>query len=160
MNKAINTVNTVKSLIKPLIISWLQPSKKLRQGLLVAFSQALPVWLVLLALTLPSSISASLTSSGLMSPHLSNSNVIAYSVDYEMDKARAEKTVEHYGEPIRDIVEGALENNEENPDSKSTAQNTYQRENPLNEILPKKIGDSFSQKELSDMQRDDQSANR
>ncbi len=148
MNKIINTV---KSILKP----WLQQSKMLSKGMAFAFSQVIQVMsvgLVLIALTLPSLISAS--SASPVSPDLSN--LIAYSVDYEMDKARAEKTVEHYGEPIRDIVEDALENNDENPDRKSTAQNTYQRESPLNEVLPKKIGDSFSQEELSDMQRDDQ----
>lgn len=142
MNKVINAV---KSITEP----WLPLSKMLRKSLVFAFSQVISVWLVLIALTLPSLTSASFVPSD-------SSNLIAYSVDYEMDKARAEKTVEHYGEPIRDIVEDALENNDENPDRKSTAQNTYQRESPLNEVLPKKIGDSFSQKELSDMQRDDQ----
>jgi len=142
MNKVISAIQFT---LKP----WLQQSKTLSQSLVFAFSQVMTVWLLLGMLMPPSVISASL-----MPPSLPN-NLVAYSVDYEMDKARAEKTVEHYGEPIRDIVEGALENNEENPDHKSTAQNTYQRESPLNEVLPKKIGDSFSQKDLSDMQRDD-----
>ena len=142
MNKVINAI---KFTLKP----WLQQSKTLSQSLVFAFSQIMAVWLLLVTLMPPS-----VTSASLRSPGLSN-NLVAYSVDYEMDKARAEKTVEHYGEPIRDIVEGALENNEENPNSKPTAQNSYQRESPLNDVLPKKIGDSFSQKELSDMQRDD-----
>ncbi len=142
-------MNKVISAVKFTIRPWLQQSKTLSQSLVFAFAQVMTVWLLLVTLMPPS-----VTSASLMSPGLPD-NLVAYSVDYEMDKARAEKTVEHYGEPIRDIVEDALENNEENPNSKSTAQNTYQRESPLNDVLPKKIGDSFSQKELSDMQRDD-----
>ena len=80
---------------------------------------------------------------------------IAYSVDYEMDKARVEKTIEHYGEPIRPIVEEAIKNNEDNPNSKDTAENTYQRENPLNQALPEQIGESFSKKELANMENSD-----
>ena len=79
------------------------------------------------------------------------SDAIAYSVDYEMDKARAEKTVEHYGEPIRPIVEQAIENNENNPDSKATAENSYQRESPPNRLLPKRWGKFFSKKDFLDM---------
>ncbi len=141
-------MNKVISAIKFTIRPWLQQSKTLSQSLVFAFAQVMTVWLLLVTLMPPS-----VTLASLMSPN--SSNLIAYSVDYEMDKARAEKTVEHYGEPIRDIVEDALKNNEENPNSKPTAQNTYQRESPLNEVLPKQIGDSFSQKDLSDMQRDD-----
>ncbi len=77
---------------------------------------------------------------------------IAYNVDLEMDKARKEKTVEHYGEPIRDIVEQATQNNENKPDSKPTAENTYQRESWLNEVLPERIGKHFSQEDLQNME--------
>ncbi|PZO56485.1 MAG: hypothetical protein DCF15_08535 [Phormidesmis priestleyi] len=146
MNKVINAI---KFTIRFTIRAWLPQGKTLSKSLFFTFSQVMTVWLLLVVLMPPSMTLASLM------PPISPNNLVAYSVDYEMDKARAEKTVEHYGEPMRDIVEDALENNEENPNSKPTAQNTYQRESPLNDVLPKKIGDSFSQKELSDMQRDD-----
>ena len=81
-------------------------------------------------------------------------NWVAYSIDYEMDKARAEKTVEHYGEGMRPFVKKALKNNEENPNRKPTAENTYQRESPLNELLPERIGKTFSKTDLLDMQGD------
>lgn len=79
--------------------------------------------------------------------------LLAYNVDLEMDKARVEKTVEHYGEPIRDIVEQAARNNENAPDSKSTAENSYERESPLNDILPESVGKKFSQGDLKDMEK-------
>lgn len=79
-------------------------------------------------------------------------NWIAYNVDLEMDKARKEKTVEHYGESIRDVVEQATQNNENNPDGKPTAKNTYERESQLNEVLPEKIGEGFSQKDLKNLE--------
>ncbi len=81
-------------------------------------------------------------------------SLIAYNVDYEMDKARAEQTIEHYGEPIREVVEEALQNNVNNPDSKETAENSYQRESPLNDLLPNRnsAGQKFSQDDFSDMQ--------
>lgn len=85
-------------------------------------------------------------------------NWVAYSVDYEMDKARAEKTVEHYGEGVRPFVRKALKNNEENPNRKPTAENSYQRESPLNELLPERIGKTFSQTELLEMQSDTNSS--
>ena len=78
--------------------------------------------------------------------------LVAYNVDYEMDKARAEKTIEHY-EGMEPIVDQAIKNNEENPDSKATAENSYQRETKLNDALPESIGEEFSQAELSDMER-------
>ncbi len=81
-----------------------------------------------------------------------NQTLIAYSVDYEMDKARGEKTIEHYGEGIRPLVEQAIENNEDNPNSKATAENSYERESSLNDLLPESIGESFSEKELSEME--------
>ncbi len=78
-------------------------------------------------------------------------DAIAYSVDYEMDQARVEKTIEHYGEPVRPIVEKAIKNNENNPNSKDTAENTYKRESPLNSILPEQIGETFSKEDLLEM---------
>ncbi len=81
--------------------------------------------------------------------------LIAYSVDYEMDKARGEKTVEHYGESMRPIVKQAIKNNENNPNSKDTAENTYRRESPLNDLLPERVGQFFSKKDLLNMPRTD-----
>ena len=81
-----------------------------------------------------------------------NSALLAYDVDLQMDKARVEKTIEHYGEPVRDIVEQAHKNNKNNPERKSTAENTYERETALNEALPEKIGKDFSKQELKDME--------
>lgn len=78
-------------------------------------------------------------------------DAIAYSVDYEMDKARVEKTIEHYGDPIKPIVEQAIKNNENNPQSKDTAENTYKRKSLLNPLLPEQIGDSFSKEDLLEM---------
>ena len=78
--------------------------------------------------------------------------LLAYNIDQEMDQARKEKTVEHYGEGIRDIVEDATENNVNNPNKKSTAESTYKRENPLIDVLPKQIGKDFSQEDLADME--------
>ncbi|MGB3572677.1 MAG: hypothetical protein WA783_16050 [Phormidesmis sp.] len=96
--------------------------------------------------------SASISSASIHSASDVSDRWIAYSVDYEMDKARGEKTIEHYGEGIRPIVEQAIENNEENPDSKPTAENSYQRESPLNDLLPDKIGQDFSEADLLEMQ--------
>ncbi|MGB7084939.1 MAG: hypothetical protein WBD47_05265 [Phormidesmis sp.] len=84
-----------------------------------------------------------------------NSVLIAYSVDYEMDKARVEKTVEHYGESVQPMVEQAIKNNEDNPSSKDTAENSYKRESPLNDLLPESWGQSFDQADLSDMRSTD-----
>ena len=81
--------------------------------------------------------------------------LLAYNIDQEMDQARKEKTVEHYGEGIRDIVEDATENNVNNPDKKPTAESTYERESPLNDVLPKQIGKDFSQEDLADMENSD-----
>lgn len=82
-------------------------------------------------------------------------SLLAYSVDYEMDKARVEKTVDHYGEPIRDVIEQAVENNENNPNSKETAENSYQRESALNEVLPERnsLGEKFSKEDFSGMRK-------
>ncbi len=83
------------------------------------------------------------------------SALVAYNIDLEMDQARQEKTVEHYGEGIRDIVEDASKNNVNNPDSKSTAENTYQRENPVIDALPNQIGKDFSKEDLQHMENAD-----
>ncbi len=89
-------------------------------------------------------------------PNSTNASaIVAYNIDFEMDKAREEKTVEHYGEGIRDIVEDATENNVNNPDSKPTAQSTYEREGTLNDELPEQIGKNFSQEDLADMENSD-----
>ncbi|MGC1308700.1 MAG: hypothetical protein WA885_15855 [Phormidesmis sp.] len=87
-------------------------------------------------------------------------SAIAYSVDYEMDKARGEKTVEHYGEPVRPIVEQAIKNNENNPNSKSTAENSYKRESPLNDLLPERLGQFFSKDDLLEMRNTDDPTSR
>ena len=79
--------------------------------------------------------------------------MLAYDVNLQMDEARKEKTIEHYGEGVKPIVEDATKNNENKPDSKETAENSYQRESKLNDLLPKKIGDGFSKEDLSDMER-------
>jgi hypothetical protein len=78
---------------------------------------------------------------------------IAYNIDLEMDKAREEKTVEHYGEGIRDLVEDANKNNVNAPDSKPTAQSTYERSNPVIDVLPKERSTRFSKEELQDMKK-------
>jgi hypothetical protein len=82
---------------------------------------------------------------------VASEGAIAYSVDYEMDQARVEKTIEHYGEPVRPIVKKAIENNENNPNSKDTAENTYKRESPLNPLLPEQLGETFSKEDLLEM---------
>ncbi len=98
-----------------------------------------------------SSTAASAATAPVNEDHRAHDSLIAYSVDYEMDKARAEKTVEHYGEGMRPIVQQAIENNEENPDSKSTADNSYKRESSLNELLPEQLGKDFSTTDLLEM---------
>lgn len=82
-----------------------------------------------------------------------NSALLAYDVDLQMDQARMEKTVEHYGEPVRDIVQEAVKNNENNPERKPTAKNTYERESRLNDVLPEKVGKDFSKEDLEDMEK-------
>jgi hypothetical protein len=81
--------------------------------------------------------------------------LLAYNIDLEMDKAREEKTVEHYGEGIRDIVQDANTNNVNNPDSKPTAENTYKREKSLIDALPNQIGKDFSKEDLAHMEHSD-----
>lgn len=83
---------------------------------------------------------------------------VAYNIDVEMDRARREKTVEHYGEGMRRLVQDAVDNNADNPDAKPTAENTYQRETALNETLPKTlpevIGKDFSSETLEHLEND------
>ena len=54
--------------------------------------------------------------------------IVAYNIDFGMDLARVEQTIEHYGEEIREVVAQALLNNVNHPESKETAENTYQRQ--------------------------------
>lgn len=82
----------------------------------------------------------------------SDNIMVAYNIDLEMDKARAEKTIEHYGEEMEDIVDEAIANNENNPEAKPTAENSYSRETTLNEVLPESIGEELSQTALETMQ--------
>ncbi len=79
---------------------------------------------------------------------LQTSPLLAYSIDYGMDQARGEKTIEYYGEYLRDLIEQTLRNNEDHPDSKSTAKNTYRRESYLNNVLPKQRSTAFSKEDL------------
>ena len=68
-----------------------------------------------------------------------------------MDIARVEQTIEHYGEEIRDVVEQALRNNVNNPESKDTAQNTYQRQSTMNDLLPERRSTAFSTEDLRNL---------
>ena len=74
--------------------------------------------------------------------------IIGYNIDFGMDIARVEQTIEHYGEEIRDVVEQALRNNVNNPESKDTAQNTYQRQSAMNDLLPERRSSAFSTEDL------------
>lgn len=82
-------------------------------------------------------------------------SLIAYSLDYEMDRARADQTIEHYGEPVREVVEETLRNNVNHPDSKATAENSYKRKSFLNDLLPNRnsVGKKFSQDDFSGMRK-------
>jgi hypothetical protein len=80
-------------------------------------------------------------------------DALAYSIDYGMDQARGEKTIEYYGEYLRDLIEQTLRNNEDHPDSKSTAKNTYRRESYLNNVLPKQRSTAFSKEDLLKLRR-------
>jgi hypothetical protein len=86
------------------------------------------------------------TASGLSHP------LVAYSIDYGMDQARGEKTIEYYsefyGESLRELIEQTLRNNEDHPDSKATAKNTFRRESFLNNVLPKQRSTAFSKEDL------------
>jgi hypothetical protein len=85
---------------------------------------------------------------GIAQPAPLSSPLLAYSIDYGMDQARGEKTIEYYGEYLRDLIEQTLRNNEDHPDSKSTAKNTYRRESYLNNVLPKQRSTAFSKEDL------------
>lgn len=69
---------------------------------------------------------------------------MAYNIDYGMDQARGAKTIEYYGEPVREIVEQTMKNNVNHPEPKPTSQNSYQRESKLNTLLPERRGEAFS----------------
>ena len=79
--------------------------------------------------------------------------IVAYNIDFDMDSATAEKTIEYYGEELRDLVEQALRNNQNHPERKSTAKNSYQRESALNDILPEARNSAFSKETLSDLRK-------
>ncbi|MEL6490749.1 MAG: hypothetical protein ABG776_17795 [Cyanobacteria bacterium J06555_13] len=79
--------------------------------------------------------------------------IIAYNIDFEMDSATAEQTIEYYGEEIREFVEQALRNNQNHPERKSTAKNSYQRESALNDLLPEARSSAFSKETLSDLRK-------
>jgi len=79
--------------------------------------------------------------------------VVAYNIDFGMDLARVEQTIEHYGEEIREVVEQALMNNVNNPDSKDTAKNSYQRESALNDLLPERRSSAFSKDDLTQLKK-------
>lgn len=72
------------------------------------------------------------------------SNAMAYNIDYGMDQARGAKTIEYYGEPVREIVEQTMKNNVNHPQPKATSQNSYKRESKLNNVLPERRGKAFS----------------
>lgn len=50
---------------------------------------------------------------------------LAYRIDWDKDKARQEKTVEHYGEGVRPIVEDAQKNNAEHPQNQAVPEEEY-----------------------------------
>lgn len=85
----------------------------------------------------------------------SSQTLIAYSLDYEMDRARGDQTIEHYGESVREPVEQALRNNVNHPESKDTAENSYGRRSFLNNLLPQRhsVGKEFSQDDFSSMRK-------
>lgn len=71
------------------------------------------------------------------------SSAMAYNIDYGMDQARVAKTIEYYGEPMREIVEQTMKNNVNHPEPKPTSQNSYQRKSRLNTLLPERRGQAF-----------------
>lgn len=79
--------------------------------------------------------------------------VVAYNIDFGMDLARIEQTIEHYGEEIREVVEQALLNNENHPESKDTAKNSYQRVSVMNDLLPEKRNSAFSKDDLTNLRK-------
>ena len=70
-------------------------------------------------------------------------SALAYNIDYGMDQARGAKTIEYYGEPMREIVEQTMKNNVNHPEPKLTSQNSYQRKSRLNSFLPERRGVAF-----------------
>lgn len=86
-----------------------------------------------------------------MDMHLDMGSAIAYNIDLDMDKARVEKTAEHYGEDVKAIAEDAIENNVNNPKAKPTAENTTREQSDLTKALPESLGESFSKADLEDM---------
>ena len=83
----------------------------------------------------------------------SGGSAIAYSIDYEMDQARGEKTIEYYGESLREIVEQTLRNNDGHPERKETAQNSYRRQSFLNDLLPEKRSSAFDKDKLMKLRK-------
>ena len=77
----------------------------------------------------------------------------AYGLDYEMDLARVEKTIEFYGEELREVVEQAIRNNDAHPERKDTAQNTFRRQSLLNELLPIRRNSAFSKDVLMQLRK-------
>jgi hypothetical protein len=131
--------------------------KNQRRGQIILGIVMIIVTFVAIAGIINSAIQASTVVKPLDRPAntLVSNQLIAYSVDFDMDKARLEKTIEHYGEPVRGIVEQAVENNDENPEHKDTAENSYKRENSVIDNLPKENGRSFSKEDLVDMEHSD-----
>lgn len=84
---------------------------------------------------------------------MSVSEASAYSIDYEMDQARGEKTIEYYGESLREIVEQTLRNNDGHPEPKETAQNSYRRQGFLNDVLPQKRKSAFDKDRLMQLRQ-------
>jgi len=89
----------------------------------------------------------------LASPLRTQQPIVAYNIDFGMDLAAAEQTIEYYGEEIRELVENALMNNENHPESKDTAKNSFQRESALNNLLPEKRSSAFSKEELTNLKK-------
>lgn len=86
------------------------------------------------------------------------SGALAYSIDYGLDQARGETTIEFYGdefqgESLREIVEQTLRNNDNHPDRKETAQNSYKRQSFLNDVLPEKRSTAFSKDTLMKLRK-------
>ena len=79
--------------------------------------------------------------------------IVAYNIDFGMDLARVDQTIEYYGEEMRGVVEQALRNNVNHPNSKDTAENSYQRQTALNELLPERRSSAFSKEELTNLKK-------
>ena len=86
-------------------------------------------------------------------PELTTQPIVAYNIDFGMDLARVDQTIEFYGEEIRDVVEQALRNNVNNPNSKDTAQNTFQRQSSINDLLPERRSSAFSKDDLVNLKK-------